>query len=351
MLGLIVTPGQPGSARIGETPPPRRDHGILLRTRDVGVCGTDKEISAGMFGVAPEGQADLVLGHEFLGEVVEDGFGFAAGDLVTATVRRSCGHCAACAQRSPDACDTGDYLERGITRIDGFARELVVEDPGELIPVPASLGRLGVLAEPSSICSRALRHARAIGARQVWHPQRALVIGAGAIGMLATYILRLDGHEVWTAERGSAHDLKGRLVEASGARFVSVEATRLEDVRDDVGGFDLVVECVGDAQLMLNVLGLLRRNGVGCLLGLDGRQQTLTAAGSVVGIDAVLENRVLFGSVNAHADDWLAAVDRLVEIHGRWGDALEAMVGLRVTPDRFGDAFAYDGVKAALRFS
>src|SRR5262249_30021052 len=156
------------------------------------------------FGVPPDGEEALVLGHELLGVVERDGHGFARGDLVTATVRRSCGHCEACAAGAPDACLTGDYLERGITRLHGFASELVAESSDHLLAVPASLGRLGVLAEPASICERGLRHVRAVGSRQPWGPRRALVIGSGAIGMLASYLLRLDGLDVWTGSL-SAH--------------------------------------------------------------------------------------------------------------------------------------------------
>ena len=93
MQALVTTPGTPGSTRtapVGD--PPRRAGGVLIRTLEVGVCGTDREIDAGEFGTAPPGESELILGHELLGEVAEDGGGFAAGDLVTATVRRSCGH-------------------------------------------------------------------------------------------------------------------------------------------------------------------------------------------------------------------------------------------------------------------
>jgi threonine dehydrogenase-like Zn-dependent dehydrogenase len=217
--------------------------------------------------------------------------------------------------------------------------------------VPPSLGRLGVLAEPASVSARGIRHAMAIGARQVWTPQRALVIGAGAIGMLATYQLRLAGLAVWTAARGDERSDKARLVTASGAEYVSTQATPLAELREAVGGFDLVVEASGDAEVMLGVLGLLRRNGVGCLLGLDAHPRAIAIDSTVVGVDAVLENRVLFGSVNAHAADWRAAVEQLDAIRRRWPGALEAAVGLRVAPDRFEEAFAFRGVKATLRFA
>lgn len=350
MQALITTPGHAGSIRIGNVSDVTTGSGVRLRTLEVGVCGTDREISDGAFGLAPDGEQDLVLGHEFLGRVMEDAAGYRAGDLVTATVRRGCGRCEACADGAPDACDTGLYTERGITRLHGFAREIVFEDADQLVTIPKTLGRFGVLAEPASICVRGLRHALDIGGRQTWRPRNALVIGAGAIGMLATYFLRLRGLDVWTAARGAPNTSRSDLVFASGARYVSTQHTRLQALREDVGGFDLVVEAAGDAQIMLDVLGLLRRNGVGCLLGLDSRKQRVSIDGSLIGIDVVLENRVLVGSVNAHIDDWRIAVSRLCEIQQRWPETLEAMIGLRVTPDRFTEAFAFRGVKATLVF-
>lgn len=349
MQALVVTPGEPGSTRVVELPTAAPAEGrVLVRPLEVGVCGTDREISEGIFGVAPGDDRALVLGHELLGVVEHDGYGFSRGDLVTATVRRSCGRCVACGDGSPDSCLTGLYDERGITRLHGFARELVAEDPGQLVAVPRSLGRLGVLAEPASICTRALRHARSIGGRHPWEPRRALVIGGGAIGMLTTYLLRLDGLEVWTAALDPPASARAGLVEASGARYVVSDRTRLAGLRDEVGGFDLVVEAAGDAQAMADTLGLLGRSGVACLLGIDPRDRTVELPGPTIGLDAILENRVMFGSVNAHPRDWPAAVDALARVRERWPDALERFVSLRVPLDRFAEAFAHAGTKATL---
>lgn len=343
MRALVTEPAVPHSTRVEEVDEPAGDDGVLLRVLEVGVCGTDREISEGLFGVPAEGTS-LVLGHESLAMVERDGHGFGKGDLVTATVRRSCHHCFACEEGAPDSCLAGDYSERGITRLDGFARELVVEDPAQLIRIPSSLGRLGVLAEPTSICERAIRHALAIGGRQPWQLERALVVGAGAIGVLSTYLLRLAGIDVWTASLEPGND----LVTAAGARYVSTKDTPLDEVRKDAGGFDLVISCVPDAQVMADSLGLLRRSGVACLLGIDGRKQQVSIDGPVVGLDAILENRVLFGSVNAHHQDWVAAVASLDAARKRWPEELEAFVGRRVPLDRFQEAFDYRGVKATL---
>ena len=344
MQALVTQPGHTHTTRIEDVPPVKAREGeVLVRTLEVGVCGTDREISEGLFGIAPEDESLLVLGHEALGVVEQSGYGFTRGQLVTAIVRRSCGHCTACAENSPDSCLTGDYSERGITRLHGYARELVAEDPDQLVAIPKSLGRLGVLAEPTSICERALRQARAIGGRQPWQLERALVIGAGAIGLLMTYLLRLADVEVSTASL----EPENELVEQSGARYVSTRDHELSEL----GRFDLVVEAAGNARLMAQTLGLLRRSGVACLLGIDPRVQTVELDGPVLGVETILENRVLFGSVNAHRQDWLAAVDDLDRAHERWPEALEQFVTLRVPLDRFPEAFEHRGGKATLVFS
>jgi threonine dehydrogenase-like Zn-dependent dehydrogenase len=349
-LALLTEPGRAGTTRVGELPGSggRLEGHVTVRPLEIGVCGTDREISHGLFGVAPEGEPALVLGHELLGVVEHDGYGFARGELVTATVRRSCERCVACHEGSPDSCLTGDYSERGITRLHGFARELVAEDPEQLIAVPASLGRLGVLAEPASVCARAVRHIHAIGGRQHWEPRRALVIGAGAVGMLATYLLRLEGVEVWTVALEPSQDPRSELATAAGARYVSTMDTSIGALREDVGPFDIVIEAAGNADVMAGTLGLLGRSGVACLIGIDPRQRTVGIEGNVLGLDAILENRVIFGSVNAQRRDWLAAVRALDEARRRWPGALESFVGPRVPLDRFQEAFDYRGIKATL---
>jgi threonine dehydrogenase-like Zn-dependent dehydrogenase len=344
VLALVTQPGHAHTTRVEDVSTVEAREGeVLVRTLEVGVCGTDREISEGHFGVPSEHESLLVLGHEALAVVERDGYGFTRGQLVTATVRRSCGHCIACAEGSPDSCLTGDYSERGITRLHGYARELVAEDPEQLIAIPTSLGRLGVLAEPTSICERALRHARTIGGRQPWQLERALVIGAGAIGLLMTYLLRLADVEVWTASL----EPENELAEQSGARYVSTHNDELSELEK----FDLVIEAAGNAQLMARTLGLVRRSGVACLLGIDPRHQTVEVDGPTLGVDTILENRVLFGSVNAQRQDWLTAVADLERAQDRWPEALERFVTLRVPLDRFAEAFEHRGGKATLVLS
>ena len=74
----------------------------------------------------------------------------------------------------------------------------------------------------------------------------------------------------------------------------------------------------------------------------------MTIDGTVLGVDVVLQNRAVFGSVNARRDDWRAAVDLLDRTRARWPDAIESFVGLRVPLEDFEEAFEFRGVKATL---
>src|SRR3954465_12635964 len=70
MRALRVTPKQANSARLDEIAlPDEREGALLARTIAIGVCGTDREIIAGDYGVAPEGDQRLILGHESLGRI------------------------------------------------------------------------------------------------------------------------------------------------------------------------------------------------------------------------------------------------------------------------------------------
>ena len=163
-------------------------------------------------------------------------------------------------------------------------------------------------------------------------------------------LLRLRGYDVWTAGRSAATEQRAQLAAAAGATYFSTADTSPADAAADAGGFDLVLEATGDAQVMIETVSLLGRNGVACLLGIDGRPRDVTLDGRVLGVDAILQNRALFGSVNAHREDWSTAVGALADARRRWPDAVGAFIGLTVGVDAFAEAFAHRGVKATLAF-
>ena len=132
-----------------------------IRTIEVGICGTDREICTFAYGTPPEDNEYLVLGHEALGEIVEVGAGvsrFQPGDLVVPTVRRPCPHdrCPSCRDARQDFCFTGDFTERGIKMVHGYMTEYFVEDEAHLNIVPKELRDVAVLVEPLTVAEKAL---------------------------------------------------------------------------------------------------------------------------------------------------------------------------------------------------
>src|SRR5690242_5813770 len=96
MQALAVFPSKK-KLQLVDIPQPRLQDatGVLLRVHEVGLCGTDREISSFEYGTPPPGSEHLILGHESLAEVVEVGRDvkrFRPGDLVVAMVRRPCAH-------------------------------------------------------------------------------------------------------------------------------------------------------------------------------------------------------------------------------------------------------------------
>src|SRR5215210_1261896 len=178
MRAITVLPGIKDSARLDNFPePPLSAGALLVRTVALGVCGTDREIVAGLYGEAPAQQERLILGHESLGHVLEapPGSDFTPGDLVVGIVRHPDPvPCVNCAAGEWDMCRNGRYTERGIKERDGFCRERFRLDSGFAVRVDPSLGPLGVLLEPASVVAKAWEHAERIGRRARWQPRRAL---------------------------------------------------------------------------------------------------------------------------------------------------------------------------------
>ena len=163
MKAIAVVPGSPG-VRLVERPEPAvmAPHEVTMRVVRVGICGTDREEAAGGRSLAPAGQADLVIGHEMMGQVVAVGSAVTRvrpGDRAVFTVRRGCGRCVACGMNRSDMCRTGQYRERGIWGLDGFQAEYAVDREQYAVRVPPELAAVGVLTEPLSVAEKAIDEA------------------------------------------------------------------------------------------------------------------------------------------------------------------------------------------------
>ncbi len=331
MRAITLIPGQAGSARLDEVPEPSADAGaVLVDGLALGICGTDAEIARGEYGWAPPGEERLVLGHESLGRVREcpDDAGLSPGDLVVGIVRRPDPvPCACCARGEWDFCRNGGYTERGIKEIHGFGSERWRVEPEFAVRVDPGLADVGVLLEPASVVAKAWEQIERIGARACFDAHRVLVTGAGPIGLLAALLGVQRGHEVHVLDRvtdGPKPDLVRRLGATYHAGGVK-----------DVGETDIVIEATGAGQVVVDAISGNAPNGIVCLTGVSPAGRTVDLDVQGLNRTMVLENDVVFGSVNANRRHYEDAAEALAGADRDW---LRSLITRRVPLERWQEA-------------
>ncbi len=354
MQAVAVVPGK-HELRLVEHPRPALSGSTQARVRilEVGVCGTDKEICAFEYGVPPQGTDALVIGHEALGEVVEVGpgvTGVSVGDLVVPMVRRPCtvADCFPCRSGRQDFCSTGLFTERGINQAHGFMTEEIVEDERYLVPVPRKLRDVAVLVEPLTIAEKALLQLRAVQSSLPWgcphaasegigHCHKAVVLGAGPVGLLGAMALVVAGFETWVYSREPEGSPRADLVRSFGARYVSGAAHDVEALAQQMGRVDLVYEAVGVASLAFDLARFIAPNGVFVLTGVPVLKPAAPVESSRIMRQMVLGNQVVLGSVNSGRDGFEAAIRDLETFVERCPASVQALITGRFPVESFRD--------------
>jgi len=368
MKAIITTPGTKGSVRLGtisdasgtgmvQSADGKPGAAVEVEVVEVGVCGTDLEIANDGYGAPPQGRDSLVLGHENLGRVVAapEGVELAKGQLVVATVRRPCPErCPPCAAGQSDDCLTGNYTERGIKGRDGYMAERYVESSDYLIPLPATLTKVGVLMEPSSIVEKGLIQAFSIQrGRMPWEPKQALVCGAGAVGLLAAIFLRLRDLEVSLVAKADPESPAYKVAKAVGANLLDATQHPVSKLAQELGHIDIIFEATGASSVAMDAIAATGHNGVCCLSSVTAGMRTVTVDADSLNLDMVLGNKLVFGTVNANRRHFEAAARMLGAAVRKWPGVLEQIVTRRVAVEQFGDAFTRqaDDIKTVISFS
>jgi len=332
MKALTVVPLQAGTAELSDMDdPPDSDGPVLVETVAMGICGTDAEILSGKYGWAPPGRERLVLGHESLGRVLEapEGGPVAKGDLVVGIVRRPDPvPCSSCAVGEWDFCRNGEYTERGIKEHDGYLSERYRITPEFVVKVDPSLGLLGVLLEPTSIVAKAWEQVDRIGNRAHWMPTKAIVTGAGPVGLLAALLGVQRGLEVHVIDQMET-GLKPDLVRALGAQY---HTGHISDITADP---DVIVECTGVDSLVFDAMEHIGPGGVVCLTGVSSGGRTFGVDAGALNRSMVLENQAVVGSVNANRRHYEAGAEALAKADRSW---LERVVSRKVSLASWSDA-------------
>ncbi|MEA2248605.1 MAG: glucose 1-dehydrogenase [Solirubrobacteraceae bacterium] len=328
MRAITVVPRQAGSARLDDVPEPDPKQGaVLVDGLALGICGTDGEIIRGDYGWAPEGEERLVLGHESLGRVREcpDDARLSPGDLVVGIVRRPDPvPCACCARGEWDFCRNGRYTERGIKEIHGYGSERWRVEPDFAVRIDPGLEDVGVLLEPTSVVTKAWEQIDRIGGRACFDASRVLVTGAGPIGLLAALLAVQRGHEVHVVDQVTEGP-KPELVRRLGATYHSGGVK-------EAGEVDIVVEATGVGQVVVDALGATARNGIVCLTGVSSGERSIELDIAGLNRSMVLENDVVFGSVNAARRHYEDAAESLARADRDW---LRALITRRVPLERW----------------
>lgn len=335
MRALTVRPGTAGSLEVVDVPEPVPGEGdLLVDALEVGVCGTDREIADAEYGTAPPGEERLVIGHESLGRVSQApaGSGFAPGDLVVGVVRMPDPvPCGACAAGHWDMCRNGQYTEHGIKDLHGFARERWTIPATHAVRLAPELEQTGVLMEPTTIVAKAWQQIEAIGGRSWFAPERVLITGAGPIGLLAALLgaqREIDVHVLDRNDDGPKPD----AVRALGATYHTGEmASVAQDLQPDI-----IIEATGASSLVIDAIRATGAYGIVCLTGVSaaGHRHPVDIGGA--NRTMVLENDVVFGTVNANLEHYAQAADALARADQGW---LRSLITRRAPLEQFAEAF------------
>ncbi len=356
MKAITIIPRKKGSMQLRDVP--RYDIGdyeVLVRTRLVGIDGTDKDLLEGVYGDSPEGNYYLIIGHECLGEVVSTGSKVTTmrvGDMVVPSVRRP-DDCVNCRAGQQDMCLTGNYTERGISKAHGFMCEYFVEDPLFMVSVPEQLGELGVLLEPTSVAEKAIRMARRVQERIIWRPETALVTGSGTLGLLTAALLKLRAMNVIIVDR-SNNKYKDDLYKKLGVTHYNTKEHAIHEIPELIGQqIDIVIEGTGSSAVAMESMHVVGTNGVVVLLSLTPGQDTFDVCASCINNSLVLGNKCVVGSVSANKIDFTQGISDLLAIQRRWPGFLELLITKRFPPEQFQKAIdtLHDSIKTVITFS
>jgi threonine dehydrogenase-like Zn-dependent dehydrogenase len=332
---LTVKPGKKDSLRVEDVPDPEPGGSeLLVEGVAVGVCGTDREIAAGDYGWAHDGEDRLIIGHESLGRVrrAPADSELAEGDLVVGIVRRPDPvPCGACARGQFDMCRNGRYTERGIKEVHGYASMLWTVEEEYAVKLDHRLADVGMLMEPTTIVAKAWDQVEKVGRRAWFDPRRALVTGAGPIGLLAAMLGVQRGLDVHVLDRVT-DGVKPDLVRRLGATYHSSDlATVAKELQPDV-----VIEATGVGEQVFDAMAMTASYGIVCLTGVSPQGRSLTIDAGTINREIVLENDAVVGSVNANHEHYRMAADALAQAELDW---LGGLITRRVPLDDFAEAF------------
>jgi len=264
MQALVKTEPGPG-LRLETVPDPEIGiNDVLIRVKKTGICGTDLHIESWDPWAAKTIRPPLVVGHEFVGDIVEVGSnvtGFAPGDLVSGEGHVVCGSCRHCLAGQRHLC--ADTVGLGVGRDGAFAEYVALPMTNIWHHWPGIDEEVAAIFDPFG---NAVHTALAFDV----HGEDILVSGAGPIGLMAVAVVRHAGARYVVVSEPNA--FRRSLAQHMGATLVVDPTTRdLSDAQRELGmveGFDIALEMSGVATALRAAIDNMAHGGRIAVLGI-----------------------------------------------------------------------------------
>jgi len=271
MLALVKPAAGPGLDLRDVPMPSVGINDVLIQVHKTGICGTDLHIESWDPWAAKTIKPPLVVGHEFVGEVVEVGgnvAGFGPGDMVSGEGHVVCGRCRHCLAGRRHLC--ANTIGLGVGRDGAFAQYVVLPMTNVWQHWPGVDEEVASIFDPFGNAVHTALAFPVLG-------EDVLVSGAGPIGLMATAVARHAGARNVVVSEPNAY--RRDLATKMGATLVidprerTLESTFTE--LDMVEGFDVVMEMSGNPTALRTALGAMAHGGGIAILGIPTEEITL----------------------------------------------------------------------------
>jgi threonine 3-dehydrogenase len=264
MRALVKTTAGPGLELRDVPEPPMGIDDVRIGVRRTGICGTDLHIASWDPWAAKTIKPPLVVGHEFVGEVLEVGANvrdLTAGDVVSGEGHVVCGRCRHCRAGRWNLC--ANTVGLGVNRDGAFAEQVVLPVTNVWHHWPGIDEEVGAIFDPFGNAVHTALSFEVLG-------EDVLVVGAGPIGLMAAAVARHAGARYVVVSEPNA--FRRELAFRMGATHVIDPGARaLGDLQKEIGmveGFDVVLEMSGNAAALRDALGNMAHGGGMAILGI-----------------------------------------------------------------------------------
>ncbi len=264
MLALVKTAPGPGLSLETVPDPEVGINDVLIRVRKTGICGTDLHIESWDPWAARTINPPLVVGHEFVGEVVETGsnvYDFTPGDVVSGEGHVTCGLCRHCMAGRRHLC--AHTVGLGVGRDGAFAEYVVLPMTNVWSHWPGVDEEVAAIFDPFGNAVHTALAFNVLG-------EDVLVSGAGPIGLMATAVARHAGARFVVVSE--PNPVRRALAERMGATVtVDPRERALADVQAELGmveGFDVVLEMSGNPAALRSAISAMAHGGGIAILGI-----------------------------------------------------------------------------------